>query len=347
MTEHFDVIVIGAGLSGIGAAYHLQTECPNKTYAVLESREAIGGTWDLFRYPGIRSDSDMYTLGYRFKPWEDQKAIADGPSILEYVRETARENGIDSHIRFRHRVWRASWSSETATWTVEVERTDNGETLRLGCNFLFGCTGYYDYEGGYTPDFPGVARFGGTVDPPAEVAGRLRLRRQARGGDRERRHGGHAGPGAGREGRPRGHAPALADLHRLAAGRGRRRQLAPREAPRQARLRHLPLEERAPLDGVLRAGCGKRPSSPRSASWSWCGTQLGDGYDVETHFNPCYDPWDQRLCLVPDGDLFEAIQDGRASVVTDRIETFTEKGLRLDSGEELEADLVVTATGLM
>ncbi|MDB4976017.1 MAG: flavin-binding family monooxygenase [Myxococcaceae bacterium] len=164
--EWVDVLVVGAGLSGIGAAYHLQANCPDKSYAVLEGRADLGGTWDLFRYPGIRSDSDMHTLGYSFKPWTEPKAIADGPSILRYVRETAREFGIDQHIRYQHRVKRAAWSSETASWTVEVERGPEREPLRLGCHFLFMCSGYYDYERGYTPDFPGIERFQGRVVHP-------------------------------------------------------------------------------------------------------------------------------------------------------------------------------------
>ncbi len=340
------MIVIGAGLSGIGAAYHLQTECPNKTYAVLESREAIGGTWDLFRYPGIRSDSDMYTLGYRFKPWEDQKAIADGPSILEYVRETARENGIDSHIRFRHRVRRASWSSETATWTVEVERTDTGETLRLGCNFLFGCTGYYDYEGGYTPDFPGVARFGGTLIHP---------QKWPEGFDYTGKRVVVIGSGATAVTL----VPELAEkaAHVVMLQRSPTYIVSRPAADAVANW----LRERLPAKlayGISRWKnvllsmaffelARRAPELTKKRIKELVREELGEGYDVETHFNPSYDPWDQRLCLVPDSDLFRSIRDGRASVVTDRIETFTEKGLKLESGEELEADVVVTATGLV
>jgi hypothetical protein len=174
--EHLDVLIVGAGLSGIGAGYHLQAECPGKSYAILESRGAIGGTWDLFRYPGIRSDSDMYTLGYRFRPWTAAKAIADGPSILEYVQETARENGIDRHIRFHHRVVRAEWSTADSRWTVEVQRTDTGETLELTAGFVLMCTGYYRYDEGYTPEFPGIERFGGMRLSELDDAGPRPLR---------------------------------------------------------------------------------------------------------------------------------------------------------------------------
>ena len=195
--EHFDVLVVGAGLSGIGAGYHLQTHCPNKTYAILEGRECIGGTWDLFRYPGIRSDSDMYTLGYSFRPWSEAKAIADGPSILNYVRETARDYGIDKHIRFQHQVKRASWSTPDARWTVEAERGPDRELVRYTCNFLFMCAGYYDYAGGYHAGIPRHRNLRRPARPSAEMAGEPGLRRQERGGHRQRRHGGHAGAGTG------------------------------------------------------------------------------------------------------------------------------------------------------
>ncbi len=220
-TEHFDVLIVGAGLSGIGAGYHLQQKCPGKSYAILEGRDCIGGTWDLFRYPGIRSDSDMFTLGYSFKPWTEPKAIADGPNILNYVRQTAVENGIDQKIRFNHRVKRASWSSPEARWTVEAERTTGEgatEIVRVTCNFLFMCSGYYKYEEGYTPEFPGTADFAGRIVHPQKWPEDLDYSGQARGGDRLWRDRGDAGAGDGQDRRARHHAAALADLCGGAAG---------------------------------------------------------------------------------------------------------------------------------
>ncbi len=252
--EHFDVLIVGAGLSGIGAACHLKARCPGKTFAILEAREAIGGTWDLFRYPGIRSDSDMFTLGYSFRPWEEAKAIADGPSIRDYVRDTARDHGVDREIRFNHRVVRLSWSSETATWTVEAERTDTGETRRMTCGFLFTCTGYYRYDEGYTPEFAGVDRFRGEIVHPQKWPEDLDYRRQARGRDRQRRHRGDAGPGDGAERGARDDAPALAELRALAAG------------PRSDR--RLPATRLADQARRTRSCAGRTCSSPRPSSIS-------------------------------------------------------------------------------
>jgi monooxygenase len=343
--DHVDVLIIGAGLSGIGAACHLRQRCPGKTFAILEARGTIGGTWDLFRYPGVRSDSDMFTLGYSFRPWTDPRAIADGASICRYIRETAREHGVDEHIRFHHRAVRAEWSSEDARWTVEARRTDTSEPVSLTCNFLFVCSGYYRYDEGYTPRLPGVERFAGQVVHPQQWPDDLD----------------YAGKrliviGSGATAVTL--VPALADkaahvtmLQRspsyvlsLPATDGivdiLRRWLPARVAYPMARWKNAllatltyQLSRRAPgvMKGLLRKGAAAR---------------LPQGYDVDTHFAPRYNPWDQRLCLVPDGDLFTAIRDGRASVVTDYIETITERGIRLVSGVELEADIVVTATGL-
>jgi cation diffusion facilitator CzcD-associated flavoprotein CzcO len=342
--EHVDVLIIGAGLSGIGAGYHLQAECPGKTYAILESRDASGGTWDLFRYPGIRSDSDMYTLGYRFRPWEDAKAIADGPSILSYVRETARDHGIDRNIRFHHRAVRAEWSTEHARWTVEVERTDTGETLQLTCGFVFMCTGYYRYEEGYTPELPGVERFGGEIVHPQHWPEDLDYR-----GKRVVVVGSGATAVT--------LVPAMADdaAHVTMLQRSPSYVIAlPGEDPfAQFLRRFLPEKVVYPLvrwkNVMLTLAffqlSRRRPELVKKLVRRGVAQHL-PAEQIDPHFTPRYNPWDQRVCLVPDADLFETIRAGRASMVTDRIETFTERGIRLDSGHEIEADLVVTATGL-
>lgn len=345
VTEHFDVLIVGAGLSGIGAAYHLQTNCPGKTYAILEGREAIGGTWDLFRYPGIRSDSDMYTLGYSFKPWREAKAIADGPSILNYVRETARENGIDRHIRFNHQVKRALWSSADAAWTVEAEVGPRKERVRLTCNFLFMCSGYYDYAGGYMPEFPGAERFQGRIIHPQQWPEDLD-------------YGGRKvvviGSGATavtlvpEMAKTAGHVVMLQRSPTYVVSRPAEDAWANwLRARLPARLAYGLTRWRNVLFGMLFYNLArKKPEKTKARIIEMVRQQLGPDYDVETHFTPRYNPWDQRLCLVPDADLFEAIKAGQASVVTDQIETFTERGVKLRSGQELEADIIVAATGL-
>jgi monooxygenase len=343
--EHVDVLIVGAGLSGVGAGCHLEMRCPGKSYAILEARESVGGTWDLFRYPGIRSDSDMYTLGYSFRPWREAKAIADGPSILRYVQETARDYGVDRRIRFDHRVVRADWSTPESRWTVEAERTDTGETVRLTCGFLFMCTGYYRYDQGYTPDFPGTERFGGRIVHPqfwtddVEYAGKRVV---------------VIGSGATAVTL----VPAMAETaeHVTMLQRSPSYVMSlPAEDPiANLARRLLPVKLAYSLvrwKNVLTIMAvfqlsRRRPRFMKSVIRKGVQKALPPGFDVDTHFKPRYDPWDQRLCLVPDGDLFEAIGAGRASVVTDTIETFTESGLRLTSGTELEADLIVTATGL-
>jgi cation diffusion facilitator CzcD-associated flavoprotein CzcO len=339
------VIIVGAGLSGIGAAHHLQERCPGKSYAIFEARGDLGGTWDLFRYPGIRSDSDMHTLGYRFRPWVAAKSIADGASILEYVRETAREAGIDRHIRLHHRVVSVSWSSEEARWTVEVEHAETGEPAGFTCGFLFVNSGYYRYDQGFIPEFPGVERFGGTVIHPqhwpedAEYAGKRVV---------------VIGSGA----TAMTLVPALAGeaAHVTMLQRSPTYVVSmPGEDPIAKRLRRF-LPRRA-VYAIVRWKnivlqlfsyrlSRRRPRLMKKMIRRGLINALPRGFDVDTHFNPRYDPWDQRLCLVPDGDLFAAIADGSADVATGRIETFTERGLRLRGGEELEADVVVTATGL-
>ncbi|WP_454759033.1 flavin-containing monooxygenase [Caulobacter segnis] len=341
--EHVDVLIVGAGLSGIGAAYHLKKHCPGKTYAILEGREAIGGTWDLFRYPGIRSDSDMYTLGYSFKPWRAAKAIADGPSILGYVRETAREHDVDRHIRFKHLVKRASWSTETATWTVEAEH--DGQTVQYTCGFLYMCAGYYRYSAGYTPDFPGAERFKGQVVHPQHWPENL---------DYAGKKVVVIGSGAT--------AVTLApEMTKLAAD-VTMLQRSPTYVVSRPAEDGMANWLRAKLPAMTAYGitrwknvllsmlffnlARKKPEKTKERLLGLVREQLGPDYDVATHFTPRYNPWDQRLCLVPDADLFQAIKAGRLSVVTDHIETFTETGIQLKSGKTLDADVIVTATGL-
>jgi monooxygenase len=341
--EHFDVVIVGAGLSGIGAGYHLKTNCPGRSYVILEGRDCIGGTWDLFRYPGIRSDSDMYTLGYSFRPWREAKAIADGPSILAYVRDTAREYGIEKHIRFGHRVVSASWSSDTATWTVEADA--GSLTQRFTCNFLFLCGGYYSYEGGYTPEFPGAGRFPGRIVHPqkwtddVDYAGKRVV---------------VIGSGATAVtlvpelAKRAAHVVMLQRSPTYVVSRPAEDSIANRL---RALLPAMPAYQITRWKNVLLGMwfyrlTRKKPEQVKQAIIKMVRDQLGPDYDVARHFTPRYNPWDQRLCLVPDNDLFEAIKAGTASVVTDEIETFTENGLKLRSGAELEADLIVTATGL-
>jgi cation diffusion facilitator CzcD-associated flavoprotein CzcO len=342
-SEHFDVLIVGAGLSGIGAGYHLQKNCPDRSYVILEGRDAIGGTWDLFRYPGIRSDSDMYTLGYAFKPWTEAKAIADGPSILNYVRETARENGIDQRIRFGHQVKRAAWSSDEAAWTVEAEH--GGQAVRITCSFLFLCGGYYSYEGGYTPDFAGTERFRGQIVHPQkwpeglDYAGKKVVVIGS---------GATAVTLAPEMAKQAAHVTMLQRSPTYMASRPAEDAFANKLREKlPAKLAYSIIRWRNVLFGMYFYNVArKKPEAVKARLIEMVRQQLGPDYDVGTHFTPRYNPWDQRLCLVPDNDMFEAIKRGATSVVTDEIETFTETGLKLKSGAELEADVVVTATGL-
>lgn len=343
--DHSDVLIVGAGLSGVGAAWHLQERCPGKSYVILEGREAIGGTWDLFRYPGVRSDSDMYTLGYSFRPWTEAKAIADGPSILDYVRDTAREAGIDRRIRFRHHVKSASFSTEAARWTVEAERIDSGERLRFTCNWLHMCSGYYDYAQGYDPEFAGRAEFRGRILHPQFWPEDLDYR-----GKRIVVIGSGATavtivPEMAKE------AAQVVMLQRSPTYMVSR----PSEDAIANRLRKaLPAKlaydvvrwKNVLLQLLFFQLARKRPDKIKEKLIEEVGKLLPPGYDVGTHFTPRYNPWDQRLCLVPDADMFDAVSSGRASVVTGEIDRFTATGIRLKSGEEIEADIVVTATGL-
>ena len=347
--ERFDVLIIGAGLSGIDAAWHLQRHCPGKRYAILEARDAIGGTWDLFRFPGVRSDSDMFTLGYGHRPWREPVALADGRAIRQYIADTAREAGVDRHIRFGHRITRASWSSRNAEWTVEAEVVgaagqQTGRVCVAG-RFLIWASGYYRYSAGFTPQFEGLERFRGMVIHPQHWPERLDCR-----GKRV------VVIGSG--------ATAVTLVPALAKDAGDvimlqrspsyfisipqcdivadllRRALPERTAYRLVRLKN------SSLSWLLYQACRRFPNAMRKLLVGQVRRALGPDYDVATHFSPAYKPWEQRLCVVPGGDLFEAIKGGRASVVTDRIASFTEEGIRLASGGKLEADIVVTATGL-
>lgn len=355
MATDFDVVIIGAGISGIGAAYHLQRDCPERTYTILEGRARLGGTWDLFRYPGVRSDSDMHTLGYGFKPWTEAKAIADGPSILRYLDETARQYGIDRQIRYHRRVTHASWDSSTSRWTLTVAVHGpavggDGDaaapvTETYTANFVFVGAGYYRYSAGYEAAIPGLEHFGGRVVHP-----------QAWPEDLDYRDQRVVVIGSGATAMTI--VPAMASTARHVTmlqrsptyvvsrpSRDRianllRRVLPDSLAYRITRWKNVQLQQFA--YGRSRS----KPEAVKSALIGMVRTALGDSYDVDTHFTPTYAPWDQRLCLIPDGDLYRAIRNGSASVVTDRIAGFTPDAVVLESGAELRADLVVTATGL-
>ena len=343
--EHFDVLIVGAGLSGIGAGVHLQQRCPARSFALLEGRERLGGTWDLFRYPGVRSDSDMYTLGYRFRPWPGAKSIADGPAILAYLNDTAREHGIDRKIRFGHRVKRAAWSTQDARWTVEAELGEANRPARFTCNFLFGCGGYYRFEAGHTPEFAGRERFEGRVVHP-----------QHWGDDVVHANRRVVVIGSGATAVTLVPALAQTAAHVTMLQRSPTWMIAlPSTDPIATGLRRL-LPARI-AHGLARwkqvaaslflfSLCRRRPALAQRLLLAGVRRGLGPHADLATHFTPRYKPWEQRLCVVPDGDFFEAIRSGRASVVTDTIESFTETGIRLTSGAELDADLIVTATGL-
>ena len=343
--DHVDVVVVGAGLSGIAAAHYVQTHCPWASYAVFEARPVIGGTWDLFRYPGIRSDSDMFTLGYSFHPWEAKQSIVEGDAILNYIGDVATGEGIDSHIQFDLRVVRASWSSDDARWTVSARRDETGEVVDVTCNFIFSCTGYYRYDQGHQPAFAGMDRFAGPVVHPQQWTG-----------DTD-----YAGKrvvviGSG--------ATAVTLIPSLAASASHVTML--QRSP--GYLLSQPAVD--PLTELLRKVLPP-PYFGRTVRWFKALTSqaffqlsrrrpelvkrmlrkqlerlLPEGYDIDSNFTPRYNPWDQRLCVTPDGDFFAAIRSGAVSVVTDQIETFTEGGILLASGTVLPADLVVTATGL-
>lgn len=344
-TEQFDVLIVGAGLSGIGAAYRLQTLCPGKRYAILEGRADIGGTWDLFRYPGLRSDSDMFTLGYPFRPWQAAKAIADGASILQYIKDTAREFAIDQHIRFKQMVKSAAWSSHDALWTVQVQHPESGALTTYRGKFLYVCSGYYDYAGGYSPEFPGSEQFKGQLVHPQQWPENL---------DYTDKNVVVIGSGATAVTL----VPAMAEQARQVTMLQRspsyiaslpatdvvadflRKHLSEGRAHSLARWKNV----------LLTLGffqfCRRAPNLARKLLRFGVKRELPAGYAVDTHFNPQYQPWDQRLCAVPNGDLFKALKSGKAQMVTEQIDTLTETGIRLRSGQELAADVIVTATGL-
>jgi monooxygenase len=343
--EHLNVVIVGAGLSGIGAACHLQSQHTGKRYAILEGRSEIGGTWSLFQYPGIRSDSDMYTFGYSFRPWTGAKAISDGSSILAYLHDTATEYGVHRHIRFQHRVVRASWTSSQARWLIEIEVGAAKETTRCTCDFLYICSGYYDYDNGYAPAFPGQENFRGRIVHPQDWPQDLGY---------AGRHVVVIGSGA----TAITLVPALAGqaahvtmLQRSpsyvtalpatdAIAQLLRKVLPPRLAYRIARTKVI-------LVSMFFYQLSRRfPTVVKKLIRRVQQRQLPADYPIDTHFKPHYNPWDQRVCVAPDGDLFATIKSGRASVVTDHVEEFIDTGIRLKSGKTLRADLIVTATGL-
>lgn len=344
-TEHLDVLIVGAGISGIGAAYYLGRDHPGRSYAILEARGATGGTWDLFRYPGIRSDSDVSTFGYAFKPWEGDKIIASGASILDYVRETATENGIDRKIRLHHKVLSAAWSSRDGRWRVTVERGETRERFELTCTWLFCASGYYRYDQGFTPQFPGRERFHGRIVHPQHWPADL---------DYAGKQVVVIGSGATAVTLVPAMAEAAAHVTMLQRTPSYVLSLPTLDPTATWLRRYLSRDKvhaltRSKNIAVQRAFykfCRRFPKAARRVIRHLNGKLLPKDYPIDEHFNPPYGPWDQRLCMVADGDLFAALRSGGASIVTDRIQTFTERGIQLVSGRELPADVIVTATGL-
>ena len=343
--ESIDVLIIGAGLSGIGGACHLRRSSPDRSFMILESREASGGTWDLFRYPGIRSDSDMYTFGYGFKPWSDKSSIADGHKILSYIREAAAEYDVEQHIRYQHKVVSASWSSTQSRWLVTAERGDTGEQATISCQFIFSCSGYYDYDQGYTPEFAGIDSFKGQVIHAQHWPEQM---------DYQGKRVVVIGSGATAVTL----VPAMSqDTASLVMLQRTPTYIAsvPKEQPRAETLRKwLPdswvfrlIRWKQVLFQIYLYQLSRRnPQGLRKYLLGLVRKEMGPDYDVDTHFTPDYNPWDQRLCGVPDGDLFAAIREKRAEVVTDHIDQFNKEGIHLKSGKQLDADIVVLATGL-
>jgi cation diffusion facilitator CzcD-associated flavoprotein CzcO len=344
-SEHVDVVVVGAGLSGIGAGYHLQTMSPDRSYVILEGRDGLGGTWDLFKYPGIRSDSDMHTLGFSFKPWTEAKSIADGPSILQYLKQTVAQFGIDKHIRYGQLVTQAQWSSDDAQWTVTATNKATGVSNTITCSFLFMCSGYYSYKKGHTPEFTGRERFKGTVVHPQEWPTDL---------DYAGKRVVVIGSGATAV----TIVPSMADKadhvtmlqrsptymvsrpdHDVLANR-LRKVLPPKMAYNLTRFKNTWRQQ------LVYNKTRTDPDKVKQLLLGGIQLELGADYDIAKHFTPAYNPWDQRLCLVPNGDFFKSMREGKASVVTDHITSFTETGIQLASGEHLDADIIITATGL-
>ena len=344
-SESIDVLIIGAGLSGIGGACHLRRNSPDRSFMILESREASGGTWDLFRYPGIRSDSDMYPFGYGFKPWSDRSSIADGHKILSYIREAAAEYDVEQHIRYQHKVVTASWSSTQSRWSVTAERGDTGEQVTISCQFIFSCSGYYDYDQGYTPEFAGIDNFKGQVIHAQHWPEQL---------DYQGKRVVVIGSGATAVTL----VPAMSqDTASLVMLQRTPTYIAsvPKEQPLAETLRKwLPdswvfrlIRWKQVLFQIYLYQLSRRnPQRLRKYLLGLVRKEMGPDYDVDTHFTPDYNPWDQRLCVVPDVDLFTAIRENRAEVVTDHIDQFNKEGIHLKSGKQLDADIVVLATGL-
>jgi monooxygenase len=344
MTEHLDVVIVGAGISGVSAAWHLQDRCPTKSYAILERRDDLGGTWDLFKYPGIRSDSDMFTLGFRFKPWRSAKSIADGASIKAYIKEAAVDNGIDRHIRYRHRAVAADWSDADNRWTLTVD--NDGQQRQITCSFLFACSGYYNYDEGYSPTFVGSEDFEGTIVHPQhwpedlDYAGK-KIIVIGSGATAVTLIPALVNSGAG-------HVTMLQRSPSYIISQPKRDKVADRlNGWLPENMAYTAVRWKNVLRQVaFYEACRKWPHRMRKILLGFVERRLPEGYDVEKHFGPLYNPWDQRLCVVPRGDLFRAIRHGQADVVTDTIDRFTRTGIRLTSGEELQADIIITATGL-
>lgn len=344
MTEHLDVLIVGAGISGVSAAWHLQERCPTKSYAILERRADLGGTWDLFKYPGIRSDSDMFTLGFRFKPWRSAKSIADGASIKAYIKETAVENRIEPNIRYRHRVVAADWSDAENLWTVTVE--NDGRQSEMTCSFLFACTGYYNYDQGYSPTFPGSDDFGGTIVHPQhwpedlDYAGK-RVVVIGSGATAITLIPALVNSGAGHVTMLQRSPTYIGSLPGVDPFAEKANRLLPE------RLAHMANRWKAIAFSTFQYQLSRKaPGYMRKTLMTMAQRRLPKGYDVEKHFGPRYNVWDERLCLAPDGDFFRTIRHGKADIVTDTIDRFTKTGIKLTSGEELAADIIITATGL-
>ena len=343
--SHFNVVVVGAGISGIGAGYHLQKKCPNKSFVILEGRESFGGTWDLFRFPGIRSDSDMHTMGFRFKPWIDKRFIADGPSILNYLDETISENDLTDKIRYKHKVLSSSWSSAESKWTLEVMNHDSENVENFTCNFLMLCGGYYNYDEGYTPHFENQEKFNGLIVHPQKWPEDL---------DYKNKRVVVIGSGATAVtlipamSKEVEHITMLqrSPTYYMAApdydiiGNFFKKIFPQKTAYFLTRWKNILMGK------FFYSRCVNSPEKVKKMLIDGVREHLGDGYDIEKHFTPNYKPWDQRLCFAPNADLFQAIKTGKTSVVTDHIDQFTEEGIRLKSGKELNADIIVTATGL-
>jgi monooxygenase len=349
LPQHVDVVVVGAGLSGIGAGYRLQTERPEKSYLILESRDTMGGTWDLFRYPGVRSDSDMFTLGYQFKPWRDAQSIADGPTILDYIRETADEFGIVENIRYGSKVVSADFSTTDSLWTLTVSR--DGVETTMTCSFLYSCAGYYDYDETYRPELPGLDDFAGEVVHPQYWPEDLDY-----AGKRVVVIGSGATavtlvPSMTRDSEQSARAEHVTMLQRsptwISAVPSRDKKADWLRDHLPAHVAHTLIRSKNIAFGTaFYQFCRRRPQQARKLLLGLTTKIVGDEQMVADHFTPSYDPWDQRLCAVPSGDLFTSLKKGDAEIVTDTIESFVPEGIRLTSGRVLEADVVVTATGL-